>query len=379
MAGEVSHGTWAFLAILAPAIGVLCAVDGQQQPLLRRVGLGLLASAAVALANWIFGLWAFHIARPWAPRLQTSTKAPLISLEFLSTKEFPEGFAPLMALHELVATGEGVSGALVGHAMVRAEVSLRPGRHIVQIAPQRAMTLVVADGHGSRNCHIAVEAGPAAAGLEASVLRAIVEVPDLELQGVAEALDSLWDLWGRQTAGAARAGAAARRICVLVLHALEAALPIRLARIEATAVGEQLLLFFSGTVGPIPFVRVHLPTFVLPRLHSPLSKLLSTQPIVGKNLKKGTALPVAHPHALAGWKASADVLVAPVGIRTSLFLRDGSCSQWTGNFAEQGPRLHVQCDLSGSLDPDHLCVDLESIVLTTDRQTIREAFVRVRV
>ena len=64
---------------------------------------------------------------------------------------------------------------------------------------------------------------------------------------------------------------------------------------EGTAVGSEFLLFFTGAVGPIPFERVHLPAFVLPRLHAPLSGLLSANPLVGQRIRKTANPPVAHP------------------------------------------------------------------------------------
>lgn len=64
---------------------------------------------------------------------------------------------------------------------------------------------------------------------------------------------------------------------------------------EGAAVGEEFLLFFTGAVGVIPFERVHLPAFVLPRLRAPLSGLLSASPLVGQKIRKNVKPPVAHP------------------------------------------------------------------------------------
>ena len=65
--------------------------------------------------------------------------------------------------------------------------------------------------------------------------------------------------------------------------------------VEGAAVGQEFLLFFTGAVGPIPFERVHLPAFVLPRLHASLSGLLSANPLVGQRIRKSAKPPVAHP------------------------------------------------------------------------------------
>lgn len=64
---------------------------------------------------------------------------------------------------------------------------------------------------------------------------------------------------------------------------------------EGTAVGDEFWLFFTGALGPIPFDRIHLPAFVLPRLHAPLAGLLSANPLVGQRIRKNATPPVAHP------------------------------------------------------------------------------------
>lgn len=85
-------------------------------------------------------------------------------------------------------------------------------------------------------------------------------------------------------------------------------LPVRFRRsasslrhtVEGAAVGQEFLLFFTGAVGFIPFERVHLPAFVLPRLHAPLSGLLSANPLVGQRIRKSASPPVAHPGRFRG-------------------------------------------------------------------------------
>ena len=64
---------------------------------------------------------------------------------------------------------------------------------------------------------------------------------------------------------------------------------------EGAAVGDEFWLFFTGALGPIPFDRIHLPAFVLPRLHAPLAGLLSANPLVGQRIRKNATPPVAHP------------------------------------------------------------------------------------
>ena len=159
-------------------------------------------------------------------------------------------------------------------------------------------------------------------------------------------------------------GQCLRWLCVLLLQLLEVGLPINLFRVEGAAVGEEFLLFFTGTVGPIPFERIHLPAFVLPRLHAPLSSLLSPNPLVGQRIRKNANPPVAHPGLLATWKLSADVSVLPFALDVMLRMRDGSISSFQGSLLSD-QCLHATCESSGSLDQEKLKMDVDSFSITS--------------
>lgn len=161
-------------------------------------------------------------------------------------------------------------------------------------------------------------------------------------------------------------GQCLRWLCVLLLQLLEVALPINLLHVEGAAAGEEFLLFFSGTVGPIPFERIHLPAFVLPRLHAPLSSLISPNPLVGQRIRKNANPPVAHPGLLASWKLSADVSVLPFDLDVRLRMRDGSISTFQGSLLSD-ECLHASCQSSGSLDRDKLQVDVDSFTITSTK------------
>ncbi|CAJ1331976.1 unnamed protein product [Effrenium voratum] len=167
-------------------------------------------------------------------------------------------------------------------------------------------------------------------------------------------------------------GPTLRWLCVLLLRLLEVALPINLQCVEGTGVGEQFLLFFSGTVGPIPFERIHLPAFVLPRLHAPLSKLLSPNPLVGQRIHRDAHPPVAHPGLLAAWELSADASFKPPGLEVLLRMRDGSISSFQGMLLTEGRSLRARCATSGTLDREKLNLKLESFSVTSD-STVLEA------
>jgi len=184
--------------------------------------------------------------------------------------------------------------------------------------------------------------------------------------------------------------------------------------VEGTAVGEEFWLFFTGALGPIPFDRIHLPAFVLPRLHAPLAGLLSANPLVGQRIRKNATPPVAHPGnrstemscrlwedlfykshhrylttlenihnlvektssfdvrsfsfllrttsswlsgLLSTWKLSTDVSVLPFGLDVMLRMRDGSISAFQGMLLSD-ETLRARCESSGSLDQEKLKIEV---------------------
>lgn len=363
-------------AVLGP--GVLAAAFlniGSEVTAVRQAGYLLLGLTLAFAAVWFYSLWAFHIARPSAPparkRSDTEQKAecappPVISLEWSAdADEFPEDFAPLLALKQIVSGGHGVTGALVNSFCVKGHAQLRAGSHELRISKRSSLQLFV---KSSKKCKFRIDAQPAKPDQEAVASNLCLELPGVQLSGVAGALDSLWDLWtesGHTSAMAGLFSGWARKTCVLLLRAMESALPIRLSTVEGIAAGEQFLLFFTGAVGPIPFERIHLPTFVLPRLHAPLSRLLTSEPLMGHRFHRSATPPTPHPGALESWSMSLDAAVSPVDLNVKLHMRDGSCSSVAASVLSEERLLRVQCESSGKLDSDSLWVELSSFRIQT--------------
>eukprot|EP00929_Paragymnodinium_shiwhaense_P056034 TRINITY_DN28050_c0_g6_i1.p1 TRINITY_DN28050_c0_g6~~TRINITY_DN28050_c0_g6_i1.p1 ORF type:complete len:1888 (+),score=485.27 TRINITY_DN28050_c0_g6_i1:132-5795(+) len=366
----------AYTAILAVVLGVLFATDVKEYPRLHGLAQGVLGVGFVLFVNWLFGLWAFKLCRASAPRRESrlggsaadgdSGAAPRVSLDWSTPADFPEGFSPLLSLRELAINANSVSGALIGEVRSHGTLVLRPGRHPLRVSSRGALKLEVPAGsERQRRCSLVVRAGQPAADCEAAVYKVCLELPWPTVTNISNALDALWELWGGARSDSSFAGTLARRAAVFLLNAIEHLLPIRLVAVEATGVGEQLWIFFSGAIGPFPFERIHLPTFILPRLHAPLSRLLSTQPVVGKRLRHGSdAPPMLHPALLESWHLSLQTTFSPVGLDILLRQDDGSRTTIAATLLDEGVLLNATCDVSGSLGDTHLSTDLTQFTLS---------------
>ena len=369
MVGQLS-GMLGFLFPGVLGVALVCAGDTAPAIVHYAGSLFLLVSALLA-ALWCYAFWAFHLATVKAPRCSSceeATAEPRIMLEWSASDEFPEDFAPLLALKQLMFVGEGISGALVEKLELNMEIHLRPGGHKLKVSSKSQLELLVPSS-GKQKCQLVLRAKPPTPQHEAVATHLQLDLPGVQLAGVAGALDSIWDLWASagESSTSAAFGPSFRWLCVLLLRLLETALPIQLFNVEGVAAGDQFLLFFSGLVGPIPFQRIHLPTFLLPRLHAPLRRLLSPNPLVGQKLHHSAPLPVAHPALLAAWNLSVDAWVSPVGLDVALRLRDGSFSTFHGMLLSEGRTLRLRCQSSGSLDNEELRLELQSFSVSSNK------------
>eukprot|EP00439_Symbiodinium_sp_Y106_P066790 s122_g10.t4 len=111
-AGFLSPGVLGLAILYA---GAICRKFGSKLSVASQSGKGsLLLVSGVLAALWCYALWAFHLASVTAPRCRSCEDAaaePHISLEWSASDDFPEDFAPLLALKQLLFVGEGISGA----------------------------------------------------------------------------------------------------------------------------------------------------------------------------------------------------------------------------------------------------------------------------
>lgn len=334
----------------------------------------LITLSAIVLGNWLFGLWAFHLASSRAPAQKSADLCPSPKLDFKWSAPFafPEDFGPLLALKEFDLDAEGVDGSLVDFLCVTSELNLRHGEHTVNISDSASLSVNV-NPKQSKKAEIHFKARRPAPGFQAIVTSFSVVLPHVHLGGVAGLLDGIWGLWTREGLKTETIGDAARRICIILLHGLELIFPIQLAAVEGTCVGEELLMFFSGSVGPIPFVRIHLPSFVLPRLHASLESLLSPQPLVGQRLRVEAANPAAHPAIFDSMSTTVEAVCLPVGFLATMQLRDGSVPICGVEFKDNEP-LHFHCQAEGKLSDEQLRMELTSF--SVDQNCTSDACLR---
>ncbi|CAE7351850.1 unnamed protein product [Symbiodinium sp. CCMP2592] len=108
--------------------GAICRKFGPKLSVASQSGSLLLVSGVLA-ALWCYALWAFHLASVTAPRCRSCEDAaaePRISLEWSASDDFPEDFAPLLALKQLLFVGEGISGALVEELKLEGQAGFHP-------------------------------------------------------------------------------------------------------------------------------------------------------------------------------------------------------------------------------------------------------------